>query len=57
MIEEHLKDLQWWTYLLRGIHEAHKKAWYSELLKTKGYDEAELFKRRVNYINKKQVLK
>ena len=47
---------QWWRYLLAGIMHAHAKAWYSEILKTKGYDEAELFKRRVNYINRKIIL-
>lgn len=48
--------IQWWTYLLKDITRRHASAWFNEILRTQGREEAELFVKRVNWINKKKIL-
>lgn len=55
MIDKKLE--RFWRYLLAGKQYPHLSAWYSEILKTQGYDAAELFKKRVNEVNKYEMLK
>lgn len=50
------EQIQWWSYLVKDITYEHAKNWYSEIKRTKGFEEADLFKRRVNYINSRKIL-
>ena len=45
------EEIQRWTYLVKGIDHRHALNWYRQLLDEKSKEEAELFKKRVNYIN------
>lgn len=56
LTEDQENQLRFWTYLLKDITPNHAKSWYQQLLNDKGFEEAELFRNRVNYINKKRVL-
>ena len=56
LTEDQENQLRFWAYLLKDITPGHAKSWYQQLLNDKGFEEAELFKKRVNYINKKRVL-
>lgn len=56
MNDEQAKAIQWWTYLLKGKDESHLRAWYKDILKSKGYREAETFKKNVNEINGKEIM-
>jgi len=53
---EQEKDIIWWTYLTLGIGHTHALAWYRELFENEGREAAELFRKRVNYINRRAVL-
>lgn len=50
------EQIQWWTYLVKNINYDHARSWHSEIKRTKGPEEADLFKRRVNYINGRKIL-
>ena len=50
------KEITWWSYLLKGISYNHALAWYREIKRTQSQEEADLFKKRVNWINKKNIL-
>jgi len=52
MTPEQQKKADFWRYLTKGISYQHQKNWYSQILKEKGLEEAELFMRYVKYSNK-----
>ncbi len=56
MTDRQEKDLAWWSHLTKGKDYQHLEAWRREIVRTKGSKEAELFVKRVNYVNGKKVL-
>ena len=52
MTPEQEKSATFWKYLTKGISYNHQQAWYQQILKEEGFDEAELFLKRVKYSNR-----
>ena len=55
MTPEQAKEAQRWSYLLKGISWQHQQDWRATILREQGREAAELFDRRVRYVNRSEL--